>query len=421
MIRISGPATYAILEQCGTVAAPFPSQSGRVVAYAIALPDGELAAELWCFRAPRSYTGEDLAELHLLGWPVLVSEVLRLLQRAGARLARAGEFTQRAFLAGKLDLAQCNAVLRLSSARSIEVSRVAASLLVMERGENTTALREELLTMLAYLEAHLDFDEVEIAGADAELAARARALSVRIASMRTRWEALPASREHPQVAFFGRPSVGKSTLFNHWLGEERALVDEAPGTTRDLLRATARIGGREVELVDQPGRSSAEVDARERSLLQSADVLLCCVDAAAPELPESLPDHPRRLLVYLRSDRVLGEVPPCVSVATFAGRYAVSVHRGDGLPELEAAVLELLAATGSGGEDLHAPEFEQRDALRTAEERVALAAQILEEGLPFEIAAEELRSALLALDRISGSWSPEDLLDRIFARFCLGK
>ncbi|MBK9384525.1 MAG: 50S ribosome-binding GTPase [Planctomycetes bacterium] len=421
VLRVSGPGSYAILARLAGASAALPERGGRLLEVELALPQGRLPATLWCFRAPRSYTGDDLIELHVIGWPVLVHELLRALQREGARLARPGEFTQRAFLAGKLDLAQCSAVLRLTSARDREVSRAAAGLLELERGESTSALRDELLSILAFLGAHLDFEEVEVAGAGDELARRARELRERIAKQRARWEALPAARERPWVALLGRPSVGKSTLFNRWVGEERALVDEAPGTTRDLLRATARLDGLEVELVDQPGRAGERADAREAALLRSADLLLCCVDAAAPELPAELPDHPRRFLVHLRADRLDGESPSLVTSEEFVGRFLVSVQREDGLAALERALAAALRGDAAAGEGTSGVELEQRDALRAAEEHVGAAELLLRAGLPYEIAAEELRSALAGLDRIAGSWSPEDLLDRIFARFCLGK
>lgn len=420
VVRVSGSAAYAIVGGRLSGGA-LPARGGVVVERAFALPCGELPVALWCFRAPRSYTGEDLIEIHLVGWPVLVAEVLAALQRDGARLARPGEFTQRAFLSGKLDLAQCGAVLRLTSARELEVSRAAAGLLGLERGASTDELREELLSSLAFLEAHLDFEEVEVEGARNALAARARVFAERASALRARWEALPSARIRPWVALCGRPSVGKSTLFNRWVGEARALVDEAPGTTRDLLRATARLEGLEVELIDQPGRAEEGPSAREAALLQSADVLLCCVDAAAPELPGELPEHPRRLLVHLRSDRVRGEAPPLPAAAAFAGRYLVSTQLGSGLTELERAVAGLLRGDAAAAEGGGALELEQRDALRRAEEHASAAALLLEGELPFEIAAEELRAALGALDRIAGSSDAEDLLDRIFARFCLGK
>jgi tRNA modification GTPase len=421
VIRLSGPLTYGILARLAGAEIESIGRGGSVIEAELLLPAGRLPAALWCFRAPRSYTGEDLVEIHVIGWPVLVAELLRALQREGARLARPGEFTQRAFLAGKLDLAQCGAVLRLTSARDLEVSRVAAGLLGSGRGASTEELREELLAMLAFLEAHLDFEEVEVADAGVELARRAGALREKIAAVRLRWEALPAARERPWVALFGRPSVGKSTLFNRWIGEERALVDEAPGTTRDLLRATAALAGSEVELIDQPGRAQERADPREAALLQSSAVLLCCVDAAAPDLPSELPEHPRRFLVFLRADRIEGEAPALSVAAEFAGRYLVSARTGAGLAELEQAIAASLRGDAAAGEGTDGLELEQRDALRVAEEHAGAAEVLLRGGLPFEIAAEELRSALAALDRIAGAWSAEDLLDRIFARFCLGK
>ncbi|MBL8899393.1 MAG: 50S ribosome-binding GTPase [Planctomycetes bacterium] len=421
VLRVSGPECYPIVQRLAGSSFVPPTRGARLAEVELSLPDGRMPATLWCFRAPRSYTGEDLIEIHAIGWPVLVHELLRALQRAGARFARPGEFTQRAFLAGKLDLAQCSAVLRLTSARDREVSRAAAGLLEVERGESTDALREELLAMLAFLEAHLDFEEVEIAGAGEELAQRAADLRARVALQRSRWEALPATRERPWIALFGRPSVGKSTLFNRWVGEERALVDEAPGTTRDLLRAVARLDGIEVELVDQPGRADERAEVRERALLQSADLLLCCVDAAAPELPAELPEHPRRFLVHLRADRLTGEPPVLATSDAFAGRFLVSVQRGDGLSELERSLAAALRGDLAAGEGTSGVELEQREALRAVEEHVSAAEVLLRAGLPFEIAAEELRAGLAGLDRIAGSWSPEDLLDRIFARFCLGK
>lgn len=369
------------------------------------------------FPAPRSYTGEDVLELQGHGGPVVMGLLLSACLDAGARLAEPGEFTRRAFLDGRLDLAQAEAVADLIDASSREAARSALRSLSGEFSAAIDALRAQLVELRALTEAQLDFPEEELDGIHREDAAK-RLVSVQFALdevlARSRQGSLLRSGINAVLA--GLPNVGKSSLLNRLAGEERAIVTPIPGTTRDALRETIHIDGVAVVLVDTAGlrEPADEVEklgiARTRSELDRADVALIVHDASAGTHPRPLATGAHRIEVYNKVDLRPGFSPP-------AGAVAVSAKTGQGLADLRQAIVRAVGWSSTGESVFLARERHLR-ALGVAKEHLARAAA---EKARWELFAEELRLAHDALSTITGAFSADDLLGEIFGRFCIGK
>jgi tRNA modification GTPase len=370
------------------------------------------------FPAPGSYTGEPVLELHGHGGPVVMQALLAACLDAGARLAEPGEFTRRAFLEGKLDLAQAEAVADLIDAASREAARSALRSLRGAFSEAIAALQARLIELRALTEAMLDFPDEEVdtlhrEDAAARLGEVRRALDAVLA--KSREGSLLRSGIH--VVLAGRPNVGKSSLLNRLAGEERAIVTPVAGTTRDALREPVQIDGVPLVLVDTAGlRVSTDLVERlgiERTQreLERADLVLAIYDATEgrDEL-EGLPAGVARIDVYNKVDRVPGFAPP-------SGAVAVSAKSGEGLEGLRKAILHA-AGWSSSGEPVFLARERHLRALEKARSHLEAAAA---EARRWEFFAEELRLAHRALGAITGEFTADDLLGEIFARFCIGK
>jgi tRNA modification GTPase len=372
------------------------------------------------FPAPHSYTGEAVLELQGHGGPVVAQAVLGAVLDAGARLAEPGEFTRRAFLDGKLDLAQAEAVADLIDAASREAARSALRSLAGEFSQAIGKLVAALTELRALTEAMLDFPEEEVDRLHRD-DAQARLTRLRGALdevlVRSRQGSLLRSGIH--VVLAGRPNVGKSSLLNRLAGEERAIVTAIPGTTRDALREPIQIEGVPIVIVDTAGlrESADEVERigmeRARSELARADVVLVVLEAGRMEPPSGpLPEGASLLTVVNKVDLAPG---------TTAGRHGdaiyVSAKTGAGLEALRAALLEA-AGWSSPGESVFLARERHLRALEAARVRLAAAAG---QATQWEFFAEELRLAQQALGEITGQVSADELLGEIFARFCIGK
>ena len=418
IIRISGPAVPRIAASLlGELPAPrlathaqFRDSSGERLDDGIALH----------FPAPASYTGEAVLELQGHGGPVVTHAVLGAVLDAGARLAEPGEFTRRAFLHGKLDLAQAEAVADLIDAASREAARSALRSLSGEFSQAVHKLVAQLTELRALTEAMLDFPEEDVddlhrGDAQARLDALRRALADLLA--RSRQGSLLRTGIH--VVLAGRPNVGKSSLLNRLAGEERAIVTAQPGTTRDALRESIQIEGVPIVVVDTAGlrESGDEIERigmqRTRSEIERADVILVVMEAGRLEAPEGpLPAGAERLTVVNKIDLVAGAQPGCQGDAIH-----VSAKSGAGLDALRRALLDA-AGWRSPGETVFLARERHLRALNLARERLDAAAA--QQG-QWEFFAEELRLAQDALGVITGRVSADDLLGEIFARFCIGK
>ena len=383
--------------------------------------------------APRSYTGEDVGELHLHGGRAISERALELACELGARLAEPGEFTRRAYLAGRLDLAQAEAVCELVRSRTAAAARLAAAQLQGGLSRRIEALRQALADMVASAEAAIDFpeEEVELVAPQEEAAAIRRGPLRLVEELLAAGRAAEMVREGAQVTICGRPNVGKSTLLNALLGRERALTSPQPGTTRDFIEEALEVRGVPVRLIDTAGlREQAQgVEAAGVALaeakLASCDLALAVLDASLPLAPEDaalarrVRAHPH--LAVLNKADLPAQVSPEEARRLFpeaAALLSISALRGDGVDDLRARLASLLAPEALPEV---APGARHQDALRRARGSLERALEALEGGTGVEIYAAELRGALSALGEVCGQTATEEILERIFSRFCIGK
>ncbi len=388
------------------------------------------------FRAPRSYTREDVVELSCHGGALSAGRVLAALLAAGARLARPGEFTLRAFLSGRLDLAQAEAVADLIHAETASAHTLAVSQLGGELSRRLAAVAEAVKDATAEVEARVDFAEdvggIEVPAHVVEAVAAAEAA---LATLLGGAAWARAVREGVRVTLVGRPNVGKSSLFNALLGAARAIVTAVPGTTRDLVSEAVEVAGARVTLVDTAGlrEGGDEVEAlgvaRARESLETSAVVLWVVDRAA-----LLAEEDRRIAEQLAGRRVLvalnkSDLPPVVEADEIESLLdgaphrvvAVSARCGDGVAELTDALAALLGADRAGGLAGAVGNRRHAEALERARAALARATGAARAGAPGEIVALELRDGLSAIGEVTGESVDEDLLERIFSRFCVGK
>jgi tRNA modification GTPase len=418
IIRVSGPKVPAIAK---AVIGKLPQ--ARVAVHADFLDArGERLDEglALYFQAPHSYTGEAVLELQGHGGPLVTHAVLEAVLDAGARLAEPGEFTRRAFLNGKLDLAQAEAVADLIDAASREAARSALRSLAGEFSAAIQALVAQLTELRALTEAMLDFPEEDVDSLHRD-DAQARLARLRAALEdvleKSRQGSLLRSGIH--VVLAGRPNVGKSSLLNRLAGEERAIVTAQPGTTRDALRESIQIEGVPIVVVDTAGlrASRDEVErlgmARTHEEMARADLVLVVLEAGRLEAPEApLPEGAARITVINKIDLV-----PGLAAGRTSGEVRVSAKTGAGLDALREAILAA-AGWGARGETVFLARERHLRALAEARRHLESAAR---QEAQWEFFAEELRLAQDALGTITGRVGADDLLGEIFARFCLGK
>jgi tRNA modification GTPase len=416
IVRLSGPAGRA-LAVAREVAPRIPVRPVARRAYLSPFLDEEGAAVdeglvLW-FAAPASSTGEEVVELQAHGSPAVVELLVTSAVSRGARRARPGEFTRRALVNGKIDLARAEGIGLLAGAASRGEARRALGLVQGELSGRVAALREELLGILMELEARLDF--AEDVGRSGERAALSRIVPAR-AALSLLGSETGAGRScgaSPTVVIVGAPNAGKSTLFNALLGEDRALVTEVAGTTRDAVAEVFEVGGERVRLVDTAGlRETAErlerlgVEAAGRAAA-GADLLLVVREAGGePPLPGSLPEGVPVLLLATKAD-LKGE--------SRVGELRVSASTGEGMAALRREIGNRLGACQDVGDLGALPR--QREALA----RAAAALDGIGPEAPAEVAAGAVRAGLQALGEITGETATEELLDRVFSTFCVGK
>ena len=422
VVRVSGPGCAAIA-QALLGRAPTPRHA-HYLAFRDA--DGEVIDDglLLSFPGPRSYTGEDVLELQAHGSPVLLARLLARCLALGARPARPGEFTERAFLAGKLDLAQAEAVADLIAAGSEAAARAARRSLDGEFSRRVHAVVEDLTGLRTWLEAALDFPEEEIDFLAApELHARLAAVTAALAALRADAGRGKRLVDGLHVVIAGAPNAGKSSLLNALAGEERAIVTDIAGTTRDLLREQVRLDGIEITLVDtaglreSPDRVEAEGIRRARVELARADLVLAVLDDRAPVPPTGLP--PGVPVLWLHNKADLTGAPAHAEERPDGRHLWLSARDGTGLDALRQA-LGAAAGRGEGQDGAFSARARHLDALDAAAGHLDSAARQLAAGAG-ELAAEDLRATQAVLGSITGTVDADALLGRIFASFCIGK
>ena len=421
VVRISGPQAIACAEKVFRGRSKLrDAVPGRVLRGTIA--DGDVAVDevlITVFRGPRSYTGEDVVEISGHGGAVVARSVLRAALEAGAQPAPPGEFTRRAFLNGKMDLTQAEAVMDLISARGEAAAKAAVAQLEGRLGREIEAAREALLMTLAHLEAFIDFPEEGIdPESGAVLAGRVDDLLARIGRLLSTADEGRMLREGVRLVIHGEPNVGKSSLLNLLLGYDRAMVSAIPGTTRDTIEEHLTLRGIPFRIVDTAGLRESEDPLEQEGMRRTrlhvaqADVAVRVVDSAGAA---GTPSSTGEILVLNKID-LLAEVP------RISGTVAMCCLDGRGLEELVEAVVGSvdLASLDRLAESVAVNERHRR-CLAAARDALEQAKLSLQRGDAPELTAVELRSALAALGEITGAGDAEEVLDRIFSSFCIGK
>lgn len=413
IVRVSGAQALSVADAvfCGRKR---PSQvAGGRFLYGQFMAGAEVLDDGLCliFRAPHSYTGEDVIELHSHGSPAVLSALLSATLLAGARPARAGEFTLRAYLAGRLDLAQAEAVMNLVETQTQAGRRQAALGLGGALSQRVAGIAARLTDVLAALAALMDYPEEGVPPQE-----RALPLREALDDLDDLLQSAQAGRvatHGARLALLGRPNAGKSSLLNALLGYERSIVTPLAGTTRDYLEAQLELAGVPITLIDTAGLRDAtdQIEAQgvrqARQLAENADLLLSLEDGSQPREPLDLPSGVPVIALQTKAD--LGRV------WQDPASLPVSAATGEGLSTLRERIREVLLGNAGRGEAWLTTE-RQSSAARRAREHVAAAM-----SLPDDLAALELEGALQALSELTGRDAQEDVIDAVFSNFCVGK
>ncbi len=369
--------------------------------------------------APGSYTGEDVAEITCHGGILIAARVLQTILAAGATAAGPGEFTQRAFLNGKLDLTQAEAIMDLIRAQTPRAARAAAEQLEGRIGDATNAIRDDIVDITAHVEAHIDFPEEGINPATGQLLlTKLKTARSKIATLLATADEGRVLREGVRLALCGRPNAGKSSLLNHLLGFERAIVSPTAGTTRDTIEESISLRGIPFRIVDTAGlRDTADSVEREgvdraHRAIERADLVVRLVDGTDPDSHSDAPATPDEILVFNKSDLAPSSTEP--------GDHSISCVTGDGIDALVDLLVARVAPTQSS-ESLAAINARHQACLTRADDALAAATTALRADVEPEFISLDLRAALDAVGEIVGRIDSEDILGKIFSSFCIGK
>ena len=441
IVRLSGEGCFALCDKVfrATNSRPFSEQPSHKMAFGEML-DGQgrvidqgLAVR---FPGPHSYTGEDSAEFHCHGSPVVLRELLDALFAAGARQAKAGEFTQRAFLNGRLDLTQAEAVIDLIDAETAAAARNAAAQLDGGLRRVLEPIQDSLLDITSRFYAVVDYPDEDIEDVKPEQVAEALSSAEKqLSSLLATCQRGKVLKSGVRTAIVGRPNAGKSSLLNALAGYERAIVTDIPGTTRDTVEESVLCGGVLLRLIDTAGiRDTEDVVEqkgveRSRKALESADLVLAVVDSSVPLTDEDLEvlrlaaENPRWIAVFSKCDLwdtkahsvgIIGSPAPAASVT-------LSSVTGEGLGDLENAVAALFPAGDPKEAGSLLTDQRQEEAARRARDAVRRAKDALENGLTPDAVLTDAEEALDSLGELTGRTAKEEIVSRIFSRFCVGK
>ncbi len=435
IIRVSGPHAFDLANQI------FHSPRGRptefpshTIHFGTAGTNGEVVDQvmLTVMRGPRTYTREDTVEINCHGGILTARRLLSLCLQNGVRLAEPGEFTKRAFLNGRIDLTQAEAVMDLIRARTERAHALAVHELEGHLSAKVNDVREQLITMLAHIEAHIDFPEEDISPNTRQNLLRdmETALAFLQSLLATAREGR-ILREGIRVVIVGRPNVGKSSLLNALLGEDRAIVTPIPGTTRDTVEELANIQGVPFRLIDTAGirRARGHIEAigvrRTQIALEQSEFVLHVLDASRPfrvaDHEVAMQSGGKQMLLVLnkidlpRRLRLPRELSKLETIA-------LSATTGRGVEDLCRKLLEFAFSGAAGNTDTAIAINERhRMALSHAHNSLTLCHQCLTKGEPLEIVSQQLRTALDAVGEVTGKTTTDDILERIFSTFCIGK
>jgi len=431
VVRLSGPASAAIAQKmCGLLP---PPRQATLVSFRDKARQVIDQGLLLYFAAPASFTGEDVVEMQAHGGTQVMNMLMRRALELGARTARPGEFSERAFLNDKLDLAQAEAIADLVESGSEAAARAAQRSLSGEFSRQIAALQQQLTSLRVYVEAAIDFPDEEIDFlADGEVKSRLQQSIHTLQTLQAATRQGQILRDGIWLAIVGRTNAGKSSLLNALSGQERAIVTDIPGTTRDVLRESIEIDGIPVHLVDTAGIRQtldpveAEGVRRAREELNRADLVLLVVDQIADmtdqlALLQELPDPRRVIVVFNKQDLQMADWDEEALIASVdVSSVSISAKTGMGLQKLRSMVRAHVGATEQA-EGLFSARQRHVEALRRAAMHLEQGQLRLQLDSAAEILAEELRLAQRALSEITGDVLPDDLLGVIFSSFCIGK
>ncbi len=433
VVRVSGPDAIRIVARLARTMATLSSVASHTVHHVwLRAENGDVLDEVLVtvMRAPHTYTGEDVVEIGVHGGPVSARRVLRAVLAEGARLADRGEFTKRAFLNGRMDLSQAEAVVDLVHARTEKGASAALAALAGKLAARTVAVEDRLRDLLARLEVNLDFNEdVEAIGRH-EIGRLLGDCAAELEELRRRAPWGRRLRDGATVVLVGRPNVGKSSLFNALLEDERALVNRTPGTTRDYLEAWIDFAGLPVRLLDtaglREGGGAVETEGVRRAQAQeaAADLRIVILDAAEgwtradQEIIAETSGRPR-VVAWNKVDLAQ---PPVDDRNKQTVDLLVSAKTGEGVVALREEIGErLVRGVGREPADEVVPSERHEDAIRRAEAFLELARRSFAAGETEELIAGDVRDAVDALGEITGRTVGDDILERIFSQFCIGK
>ena len=443
IVRLSGAHALEIANDLLTLQNPLAHAMARFAE----IRDPQSAAKLdeaiaTYFAKPKSYTGEDLVEIAAHGSPVILELLVRSALQRGARLARPGEFSERAFLSGRIDLTQAEAVRDLIESQTLYQARTAAEQMDGALSRRIRPIKQSLVELIAVLEAGIDFaeDDVDLTP-NAEIVTRIDTISAELEKLERSFERGRIVHSGLTMAIVGRPNVGKSSLFNRLVERERAIVTATPGTTRDLVTERVSLGGIPLELVDTAGLREAADEAesigiqKSREALAGADVVLVVLEAGVPlrddeaAIMASLVGR-KTLIVRNKVDLELNAsildgsgLPAGTGVRKDSPmpEIATSALTGQGIDDLRAALLNMIRAPGGESESGLLTNLRQHEAVTAALSGLAAGREAATSSIPHEMVLLDLYSALRQLDGLTGETTADDILNRIFSTFCIGK
>ncbi len=430
VVRVSGREALALCDRIFRGRRPLAEADGYTVHYGEIMDGDRIVDDVLAtvFRAPHSYTGEDSVEISCHGSSYIVSEILHLLTAAGGRMAQPGEFTIRAYLAGKLDLSQAEAVADTIAASSRAAHALASTQMRGGYSDELEQLRDKLLHLTSLLELELDFSEEEVEFADrTTLRETMQRIGREIDRLRNSFSLGNAIKEGVAVAIAGAPNVGKSTLLNRLLNEERAMVSEIAGTTRDVIEERANIGGVLFRFLDTAGIRSTD-DRLERmgiertmESIRRAQIVIHMIDATLPEISckSDFTLRPDQQLLTVANK--IDKAPATLTLPENV--IGISAKQGTGLDRLYDALRGAVDTEALYHGDPVVSNNRHYEALTTAREALDRALEGLGNGLPTDLLSEDIRQVIHHLGSITarGAIAPDEVLQNIFSKFCIGK
>ncbi len=439
IVRISGPGAFRVLEKIFRPANPdkkIMELRANTIHYGFIFDENEKIDEVLALimKAPHTYTAEDTVEIDCHGGPFVMQKILSCTLRAGARLAEPGEFTRRAFMNGRIDLSEAEAVMDVIGAGSDDALKSSLMQLGGSVRREISDLREKIISEVAYIEAALDDPEhMDLSGYPEQLADRLTGVKKKLISLRDSFNEGKMIREGIYTVILGKPNAGKSSLLNALTGEDRAIVTEIAGTTRDSLEENIRLGGLSLRLADTAGiRQTGDLIEkigveRARSLAEKADLILAVFDSSA-----AFDDNDEDIFSFIKGRKAIillnkSDLPACITEQDVRRRcdtpcVVISAKKNEGIHTLAEVIREMFFGGNLRiNEQTMITNVRHREAVEDALSSIELVFSSIEEGMPEDFFTVDLMDAYASLGKITGEEIGDDLVDAIFSKFCMGK